>query len=518
LGYIIKVSHAKEIPSGVNESDSLKDRIRVAIDSADRVEAALMLARSTGGQTPIVAVASYCDGEGFLRDYYEYLKVEDRSGRFYIYMNHFDALKEVYEKAVGRCSRRKLKNVSKKYKNQHQKEPSYSDGDITVVRANSKDRLSDALYYRRVFYKEDGKPDVNFPLKGEVLRECYKQAKQIRSAYDDFGFTLVELLRKYHPKAKLLKKLEGLKIVEVNGQPYLEKKVVKKLTLEMAIEKHMLKKKKRSQHTIRQAQGILDRFSKFIGDKYIEDVTEEDVESFLEAEAPEKSYNHYFTAVNGLFRWAIKKRQIHMNPCFCLEMEEKEVREVAVLTCEECRALLEAARSLYDGEMLPYLALIIFAAIRPDSEIRYITWERINMEDGEIRILKGKRNKKRTVVISENLISWLKICTQSRPIYPSGFKNKWAAVRRAAGFRGGTVVTHSKKVDVIRQKKAEELARKPWVKDYGRHTGISCHVREFGDSGKTATWAGTSKEMIGEHYDGLVAGSQAKVFWSILPD
>ena len=57
----------------------------------------------------------------------------------------------------------------------------------------------------------------------------YKQAKQIRSAYDDFGFSLIELLSKYHPKSKLLKKLEGLKIEKVDEQPSAEKKVMKKL-------------------------------------------------------------------------------------------------------------------------------------------------------------------------------------------------------------------------------------------------------------------------------------------------
>lgn len=512
------MSHSQKSPD--YKSAALRLRIKEAIDSADPTQAILTESKSKGGLTPIAAVATYCDGDGFLRDYSEFVDVTERSGRLFIYLNLFDALKEVYEKAEGRCSRRKLKNVSKKYKNQHKKLPSYSDGDITIVRARSKDRMSNAYYYRHVFYKEEGKPDVRFPLRGEVLSECFKQAKQIRSAYKEFGFSLLDLLRKFHPESELLKKLEGLKIQEERvDEPVSKKRVVKKLTLMKAIKQHILrkKKKKRRPNTILQVQGILNRFFSFIGDKYIEDITEEDVEAFLDAEAPENSYNHFFTIVNGLFRWAIKQRHIRFNPCFSLELEESEAKEVAVLSCEECVALLKAARELYDGEMLPYVALIIFAALRPDSEMRYITWEQINLEDGEIRVIKGKRNKKRTVVISANLILWLKMCDQSRPIYPKGFKNKWAAVRRAAGFRGGTIVTHSKKAEVVRKKKAEESARKPWVKDYGRHTGISCHVRAGEDSGKTATWAGTSKEMIEEHYDGLVTGSQAKEFWSIVP-
>ncbi len=529
FGYIVKVQTEDYSSSAeMKKTDSLEDRIREAIDSADPVAAVLAESKSKGGLTPIIAVATYCDGEGFLRDYRVHMNVIERSGRLFIHMSLFDALKEVYEEAEStgvRCSRRKLKNVSKKFSIK-KKQVSYTDDDITIVRSKSQgrdgsERLSNKLYYRAVItQKIYGRREINFPLQGQVRSECFKQAKAIRNEIR-LKRDLIELLEHYHPKSKLLPKLRGLKSVE--AEPFRPSvKVVRKLTLEKGIAQHLLVKKKkgRSPHTIRQAKGILNRFQRFMGEVYIEDITEEDVEEFLDTEPPAKSFNHFFRAVNGLFRWAIKKRHIRMNPCFCLELQENEMRDVAVLSCEECRALLEAARHLCGGEMLPYVALIIFAAIRPDSEMRHITWEKINFEDGEIRVLKGKRKKKRTVVMSANLICWLKICDQSRPIYPSSedvFKRKWAAVRRAAGFRGGTKVTHSKKAEVIRQKKAEELARKPWVKDYGRHTGISCHVREHGDIGQTATWAGNSREVIEEDYLSLVPGSQAKEFWSIMP-
>ena len=160
-------------------SDSLEDRIREAIDSADRTEALLVESKSKGGQTSIVAVSTYCDEEGFLRDYHEYMDVTERSGRFFVNLSLFDALKALYEREGPRCSRRKLKNVSKKYSDKSKKLPSYTDGDITIVRAKSKGRLSDALYYRRVFYKEHGKPEVSFPLHGQVLSEL--QASQADS-------------------------------------------------------------------------------------------------------------------------------------------------------------------------------------------------------------------------------------------------------------------------------------------------------------------------------------------------
>ena len=142
--------------------------------------------------------------------------------------------------------------------------------------------------------------------------------------------------------------------------------------------------------------------------------------------------------------------------------------------------------------------------------MRYITWGQVNLDDGDIRVLKGKRKKKRPVVMSANLICWLKICDQSRPIYPAkNFRRKMATVKRVAGFKGGTKVS--------KKRLAEEAKLKPWVRDYGRHTGISCHVREHGDIGRTATLASTSTGMIEEDYLGLVLGIQAKEFWSIMP-
>lgn len=161
----------KQSPTEV--SGALEQRIKDAIDSAGPTAALLVESKEKGGLTSIAAVATYCDGEGFLRDYCEYMEITELSGRLFISLDHFDALKEVYHKARGHCSRRKLKNVSKKHLNRHKKLPSYSDGDIAIVRAKSNNRLSDALYYRRVFY-EHGKHDVYFPLKGGVLSECFK--------------------------------------------------------------------------------------------------------------------------------------------------------------------------------------------------------------------------------------------------------------------------------------------------------------------------------------------------------
>ena len=77
----------------------------------------------------------------------------------------------------------------------------------------------------------------------------------------------------------------------------------------------------------------------------------------------------------------------------------------------------------------------MFAGLRPDSEMRHLAWEAINLEDAEIRVTVGKTRIPRTVDIPENLVKWLRKCDQSRPIYPKNFRRKWAKVRNKQALR-----------------------------------------------------------------------------------
>jgi integrase len=317
--------------------------------------------------------------------------------------------------------------------------------------------------------------------------------------------------------------LRKIKLIpETVGAVQLSIKETTHITLGDAIEEYLETKKDRRENAKKQLKYILPRFMGKIGggEILLKDITRSQAKDYLMTDPPEKSFNHYYRAVNGLFRWAIDEDHLDANPCARLKLKKFKRKKVKVLTCSECIALLLAAEELYDGELLAYVALIIFGAVRPDSEAKHISWSDINFEDGEMVISEGKVPDPRTVELPPNLIAWLKLCDRTRPIYPSTyneFKRKWAAVRRLAGFRGGTKVSHSKNVGVVSQKKAEELARKPWVKDYGRHTAISCRVRQTGDIFTTATWAGTSPEVIRKYYLSIVPTSKAKEFWSIEP-
>ena len=283
---------------------------------------------------------------------------------------------------------------------------------------------------------------------------------------------------------------------------------LKQTTIKDAVWRYLDSKENCSRNTYNQAKVLLMKFVDWADGRTLSAVSVEEAQVYLNT-ARIGSYNHYLRFTKSLYRWAISEEIAEFNPFANICPRRAEHKEVSVLSVQEAEALLEAASALYSGELLAYVAITLFAGLRPDSEMRKLSWDAINLEDAEIRVTQGKTRIPRTVEMPENLVGWLKICDRSRAIYPKNFRRKWAAVRKRAGFKGG-VATSQKQRD-------SEAGLKPWVKDYARHSAISYRVRQTGDIFRTATWAGNSPGIIRRHYLGLVSASDAKAFWRILP-
>lgn len=261
-----------------------------------------------------------------------------------------------------------------------------------------------------------------------------------------------------------------------------------------------------SKNTYSQAKGLLMKLANWADSRTLDSINREDAQEYLKT-AKSGSYNHYLRFAKSLYKWAISEGLADDNPFKNIAPKTRIHTEVGVLSCDEVRALLQASESLYKGELLPYTAITLFAGLRPDSEMRHLTWKAINLEDAEIRVIMGKTRIPRTVDIPENLVKWLKKCDQNRAIYPKNFRRKWSKVRNKAGFKGGAAMTS--------KEKAQEVGLKPWVKDYTRHTAISYRMRQTGDIHRTATWAGNSPAIIRTHYLGLVSRSESSAFINI---
>jgi integrase len=214
----------------------------------------------------------------------------------------------------------------------------------------------------------------------------------------------------------------------------------------------------------------------------------------------------------SFFKWSERERLSTGNPVDLIERLEID-RNPEFLAPEEATDLLKGARDTNGDELLAYVSIAVFAGLRPDSELKKLTWRGVNFEDGEIQVPKGKTRVARTVKASANLMEFLSICDRRKPIIPKGnFQRKFAAVKRAAGFKGG--VSDSKRLKKIES----EPGRKPWIPDVTRHSYITYHVREHGDIYKTATSAGNSPSVIKAHYEGAAKSSEATSFWGITPN
>lgn len=196
----------KQSPLGP-ESESIKDRIRLAIDSADRTEAAILLTEAARSHrlVPIAAVSIYCSGDTFLSDYAPYVDFEEKGERFFVDLAQFRA---IHACILRYASSGELKKVSDKHRNTLSKQK-YGDGDITIERrpikpAKGPTRLP-AQYSYRIMVRGES---ICFPV-GTNGRQGLAKAHKIRRAVKD-DMSIYDLLKKFHPGSRKLAKLEAM--------------------------------------------------------------------------------------------------------------------------------------------------------------------------------------------------------------------------------------------------------------------------------------------------------------------
>lgn len=223
-------------------------------------------------------------------------------------------------------------------------------------------------------------------------------------------------------------------------------------------------------------------------------------------------------ALHNFFGWAQRQGYCAANPVASISSVKVEQDEPEVLSLPEVRKLLAAATNYKEGKMVPYVALSLFAGIRP-RELARMTWDDINLKTGTITIgpkmakirarrviemVKPRLDKHNKPVGRANLLDWLAPYALSKPAFVGpNFQKDFDAVKEAAGF--GT-------------KTDDKPDLKPWVQDYMRHTAISNHLAWLKHEGATALWAGNSPTVVQKHYRALVTAGAARDFWRIVPD
>lgn len=249
----------------------------------------------------------------------------------------------------------------------------------------------------------------------------------------------------------------------------------------------------------------IGKFAETFGKTSIAQVTSAQIERWLDGcESNRKkplspvSRNNFLAYLNAFFNFATKRGYASGNPVERIDRVRLDRQEIAILTPDEVRRLLFAARD-HVPELVPYLAIGIFAGVRP-TELKRLTWDRVNFDLKYIHITGGtaKVRGERYVDMEDVLIEWLKLYRKnSGPICPQdtySFTKLFDKVRKKAGLM------HSWKADVM------------------RHSYASYHVAKYERKDKTAMMMGNSTKMLDRHYRKPLHRNHAAEFWSIFPE
>ena len=249
----------------------------------------------------------------------------------------------------------------------------------------------------------------------------------------------------------------------------------------------------------------IGRFAQDFGSRKVCDITSAQVERWLDSYRTSRgkplspvSRNNFLTYLNGFFNFAIKHNAAGVNPIEKIDRARYDRGEIAILTPEQVRVLLFAARK-HTPELVPYLAIAVFAGVRP-NELRRLDWDHVNFELRYIHITStaAKGRSERYIDMEDVLVSWLDPWRgESGPMCPQDtytFTRLFNKARREAGLKSG------------------------WANDVLRHTYASYHVARYERKDRTALMMGHSVKMLDKHYRKPLHRSHVAEFWGTRPD
>jgi integrase len=227
-------------------------------------------------------------------------------------------------------------------------------------------------------------------------------------------------------------------------------------------------------------------------------ILRQDIEDWLEeSEWSPRTRKNYLVTLTTFLNFAMGKRYRIDNPASNIDRPILDDRPVSILTAEQARGLLHAAKES-DPEMLPPLAIGLFSGLRR-SEIFALDWSELDYEHRTIEVkgLKAKTRQRRLVSIGDNLLAWLDPHRKTNgPLCPECNIDVFSErLRKLAAI--ATII--------------------PWPHNAMRHSFGSYFLGKTKDENRTASEMGNSPEVIIKHYRALVRDVAVAEYWSLSP-
>jgi hypothetical protein len=212
-------------------------------------------------------------------------------------------------------------------------------------------------------------------------------------------------------------------------------------------------------------------------------------------EAP-KSKKGHVALLSLLFQHCWRQGYIKENPVRRLD-PIRVTREIpSVLTHRQCQQAIAWAHCRRPA-LLGWLALVLFAGLRPDAEADTVAWDDIDLARGRLMIRKSKVRTPRIVDLA--------FCP------PAG---AWLKVAKDASSPLG--LSHAQRRRYLRELR-EYLGLDLWPQDVMRHTAASNLLAYHQDAGKVAAFLGNSAGVLIRDYKALIFSEDAARWMRLLP-
>lgn len=344
---------------------------------------------------------------------------------------------------------------------------------------------------------KDGGERRTFPTKTEA--ETFAHLQRVKRQNEgDSAFAL--------PAADRIDAETALGILKPHGRTLREAaefflKHIHVVTREMTVEElvaELLASKAKDGASVRYLKDLRTRlqiFARALSGQKVAEISRPAIDDWLRA-LPHSpvTRNNYRRLLGVLFGYAVRRGYCITNPTLHSAKAKVIDRPAGILSADQSARLLEAAAP----DILPAIALGMFAGLRPEAEIWLLDWRNIDFESRLIDVAadRTKTAQSRYVKMNDNLIAWL------------------MPLRKASG-----AVTPTGDGYFTRLQKARDAAGiKTWPGDCLRHTFGSMHYAHHQNIGETMAEMGhTNPRTFIKHYRERVKPAEAKRFWQIMP-
>ena len=302
----------------------------------------------------------------------------------------------------------------------------------------------------------------------------------------------------------------------------------KKTVAEIVQEHLALLEKTARPATVRDRRWNLEAFAKQYGGELAAAITTTMINAFT-LEIPKRpTQAARWRSVRALFNFAVAQGYMDEPPTERAKKIKQEIPdEISVLSPDEVQEVMRRALQM-EPRLVPYLAIGIFAGLRPENELGRLDWDKINLKSRTITVTgkNAKTKKKRAVPISDNLAAWLETVPEAERAGEIYYYRR--ALRRVLGQDQATKAEKRAKLEAQAAREGRKLSGPTpdetpapevlrWGQDIMRHTFGSYRQAVIKNINQLCEEMGNTPSIARAHYLDPPDEEAAAEFWAITP-